>query len=553
MSLTPPTLPQHAPDPARRAEALAAARDSYAYDYGYQSLCFVKSLPSGERFSPRYMAQGAAAAARLKANRAAYAAAGHALETKLTRAKSLADFDAMYPALDAPAVAKGWRDDALFAWQRVAGAVPTILTGVDRLPDHFPVTDGHFAQALPGDSLAAARAEGRLFLVDYAVFADIPCGRYPPDDDNGLRKYLPAPLALFCATPSARGGLAPVAIQCGQRPDRDPVVTPADRARWQAAKLAVQVADANYEGITAHFAETHLVMEAFILAARRCLSPDHPVLRLLAPHFEFTLAANQYARESLVVVGGTQDRILAPLLPATHEVLRATLRAVNYDDLDPTRDAARRRVATIAALPQYPFRDDGEDLWAATRRWVASYLALYYASDADAAADFELRAMVDEVASPDGGRLPRLVAGARTDTVTGIADLVARVVHRASGHHAAINYNWWDWMGHAPNAPSVCVAPVPDAPADESALLAMLPPMGAAWETIEQIFNVKSIAANRLGEYPDGFADPRVAPLRAVYARELADVEARAEARDATRLAPYGCMRPSRVTASINS
>lgn len=553
MSAAPPSIPQRAADRDRRAESLASARAAYAYDYGYQSLCFVNELPSSEKFSAQYIAQGAAAGTRLKANRAAYAAA-HPLETKLSRARSLSDFDGMFPVLDAPAVAPRWRDDAVFAWQRVAGAVPGVLTGVDRLPDHFPVTEGHFARALGGgDSLAAARAEGRLFLVDYRVFDDIPCGRYPPDDDGGLQKYLPAPLALFCATPS---GLMPVAIQTSQRPgERSPVCTPADGARWQLAKLCVQVADANYEGITAHFAETHLVLQAFIMAARRCLAPDHPVLRLLAPHFEFTLAANQYARDTLVVVNGTQDRILAPLLPATHEVLRQTLRAVRYDDLDPTLDAARRRVADRGALPTYPFRDDGEDLWSATRRWVEAYLWLYYLSDADAAGDVELRAMVDEVASPEGGRLPGLVEGARVDTRAGVADLVARVIHRASGHHAAINYNWWDWMGYAPNGPSVAVAPAPgsSAPADEAALLATLPPMGAAWETIEQIFNVKSIAANRLGEYPEGFADPRVEPLRAAYARELAAVEARVESRNARRLVAYECMRPSRVTASINS
>lgn len=552
-----PTLPQHAPDAAARAAQLAAERARYAWDYSYQSLGFLKELPESERFNARYMAQGADAAVHIKANRAAWAVAGHALEKELTRPASLADFDTMFPALDAPAVVPHWRDDAHFAWQRVAGAVPTLLTGVERLSDHFPVTQAHFARAMgDGDSLDAARAEGRLFVCDYAVFDDIPCGRYPPRQRDGLQKYLPAPLALFCASPRVRGGLAPVAIQCAQRPgDDSPIYTPADGMRWQLAKLAVQVADANLEGIVVHFGYTHLVLQAFVVAARRCLSPEHPVLHLLAPHFEFTLAANQYARDTLVTVDGIQDRILAPKLPATHAVLRACIRAVDYDDLDPTRDAARHRVADRDALPTHPFRDDGVDLWNATRRWVDAYLTLYYPSDADAAADTELRAMVDEVASLDGAQLPRLVAGVDTRTRAGVVDLVARIIHRASGYHAAINYNWWDWMGHAPNAPSVCVAPWPrpNEPADEARLLAMLPPMGAAWETVAQIYNVKSIAANRLGEYPDGFVDPRVAPLRAAYAAELAGVEARIEARNARRLVAYDCMRPSRVTASINS
>src|SRR5207249_720951 len=156
---------------------------------------------------------------------------------------------------------------------------------------------------------------------------------------------------------------------------------------------------------------------------------------------------------------------------------------------DPVIDAKRHAVFDRDALPIHPFRDDGIDGWNATRRWVESYLSLYYQTGADAARDLELRAMLDEVGSPDGGQLPRMVAGVVTDTREAVVDVVARIIHRASTYHAAINYNWWDWMGYMPNAPSVCVAPVPrpaDAVGDET-ILGMLPPMGAAWETFDQI------------------------------------------------------------------
>ena len=189
------------------------------------------------------------------------------------------------------------------------------------------------------------------------------------------------------------------------------------------------------------------------------------------------------------------------------------------------------------------------------RWWEPSWCAEAAAEDAEAAADYELLAMLDEVRSPDGGRLPRLVEGASTSTRAGVADLVARSIFRVSAYHAAINYNWWPWMGHAPNAPSILVAPPPSpaAPADEAALLAMLPPIGAAWETIAQIYGVAAIAVNRLGEYPDGFADPRVGPLRDAFARRLAEVEGTITARNATRFMPYTCLLPSLITASVNS
>lgn len=528
-----------------RTEAIARQREAYAYDWSYQSLPFVKELPRSEKFSASYVAASLAATARLEANKAAYVAT-HPL--KRERAESVEDFDALYPLLEAPLSTGLWREDWAFAWQRIAGSVPTELRRVERLQDNLRLTQKDYERALgEGERLEAAIAEGRLYVADYAIFDGIPCGRFPPTSRDGARKHLEAPIAVFVEHPGAKAGIAPVAIQTGQRDA--PIYTPADGDRWALAKLAVQVADANLEGIVVHFGYTHMIVQRFILAARRNLHPDHPLLHLLAPHFEHTLAANQYARESLVVVDGVQDRILCPLLPATHAVLRECQREVELADLDPVIDAERHGVMD---LKLHPFRDDGVDAWRATKRWVEAYVSLFYASDADAAADHELRAMIDEVGSPDGGQLPRMVAGVRTDTRAAIAEVIARIIHRASTYHAAINYDWWDWMGHVPNGPSVCVAPLPG-PGEPSRLLDMLPPLQVAWETIDQIYGVSRIAVNRLGEYPLGFADPRVRPHLEVYRRELAEVEARIEARNRARPVPYTCLLPSRTTASINS
>lgn len=589
MSESMPCLPQHAPAPEARADALAAIREQYQYDYAYQSLCFVKDLPKQESFSPHYMKQALQGMSKIHLNHARFtgrelldglhgslahardALTGHAQhdhpqETLLsalreasdtTRASSTATFAAMFKAIEAPACAPIYQEDWAFAWQRIAGAVPVLIRSIDRLPANFPVTQQHFERALgAGHRLDAALSEGRLFLCDYAMFDGIPTGTYPPQAADGIRKFLQAPLALFCATPTARGGLAPVAIQCEQRPGPDnPIYTPADGARWAFAKALVQIADANLEGITVHFGYCHMLIERFVLAARRHLSPQHPLLQLLAPHFEFTLAANQHAASSLVVPNGTQDRILSPTLPATLSVLRDGVRSIELADLDPTVDFARRGTHSRDALPAYPFRDDGLETWAAIHRWVDAYVRLYYLSDADAAGDFELRAMLDEIGSLDGGQLPRLVAGEHTDTVSRVIELAARVIFRASTYHAAINYNWWDWMGFVPNMPSVgCRGPLdPHEDANADTLLELLPPMGVAWETIAQIFGVNSIWANTLGGYPASFDDPRVAPLLANFRSDLVAANDTIKARNLTRPIAYNVLRPPFITASINS
>lgn len=574
----PPTTPANDPDAEGRARTLEAAREAYTYDYSYQDLCFTGELPKSEQFDLPYIEQSVKATAALKANRAGASVVelgvelGGALVHEVPsmrglvaalenagdtgRVGSIEEYEGMFRAIRRPASIDVWREDWAFAWQRVAGAVPTLLRRLDAADDRLPVTGAHLEAALgPGLTLDAAREEGRLFLADYARFDGIPCGVYPPDaKKDAVQKHMAAPLALFCATPDR--GLLPVAIQCGQRPGpREPIYTPADGARWRLAKTVVQVADANLEGIVVHFGYTHMIVQRFILAARRQLSARHPVLALLSPHFRYTLGANDYSKKELVTPNGTQDRVLAPALEATLAVLRESIREVSFDDLDPALAAAAAGVDDAAVL-EHPFRDDQLTVWAALRRWVEGYLALYYPRDADVAADVELRAMVAEIASPDGGRLPRLVGGVRLDSRAGLADLAARIIHRASSYHAAINYDWFDWMAFVPNMPAVQRIPMPPpgVPVDDSTLLDMLPPRGLGWEQLAQVYSVDSIHVSFLGEVPDGhFTDPRVAPLLERFRRELADAEAIIEARNRARRLPYTCLLPSRITASINS
>lgn len=567
-----PTTPFADPDPEGRAATLRRAREAYTYDYSYQGLCFTGELPEEEQFDLPYMEQAIAASAALKANRAGAEvaevgtalAARPSLETLLAEWRSASDtgrvdsmgtYEGMFRTLRRPAALDVWREDWAFAWQRVAGAVPTLLARLDRRDPRLPVTDAHLAAALgPGASIDRALAEGRLYLCDYARFDGIPCGTYPPGGrGEKIQKHLAAPLALFSAT--ADRGLVPVAIQCGQRPGpATPIHTPADGARWALAKTVVQVADANLEGIVVHFAYTHMIVQRFVLAARRQLSSRHPILALLTPHFEYTLAANAYARKDLVTPDGTQDRVLAPLLEATLAVLRESLREVAYDDLDPV--LAARAAGVDDAVLDHPFRDDQRTVWGPVRRWVEDYVALYYASDADVAADVELRAMIDEIGSPDGGRLPRLVAGVRLDSRAGLVDLCARIIHRASTYHAAINYDWYDWMAFVPNLPAAASIPMPPpgAAVDDATLLAMLPPRGLSWEQLAQVYSVDSIHVRFLGEVrPGHFADPRVAPLLARFRTELTAAEATITERNRTRRLPYIALLPSRITASIES
>ena len=49
---------------------------------------------------------------------------------------------------------------------------------------------------------------------------------------------------------------------------------------------------------------SHAVVEPFVIASNRQLSRMHPILKLLKPHFRYTLAINASARQLLINAGG---------------------------------------------------------------------------------------------------------------------------------------------------------------------------------------------------------------------------------------------------------
>ncbi len=315
-----PRLPQNDEAKEARQNALATARSEYQFDLSYKGYSLVAEVPKQDHYDAAYLANGAAIKLELAANKAAASlkdwAADEADKVKeklsglfqsgkpedVARANAesramqgdadrdypltLERYEGLYPATPDPASMENWREDWYFAWQRIAGCNPILIEKVREMPPHFPVTDAMLQQRAPQDSLAEAIDEGRLYLVDYAMMADVPLG-----ETDGRKKTLGAPMLLLLRKRS--GERLPAAIQCGQTPGADtPIYTPADGAAWDMAKMVVQVADANFQGVVSHLGYCHLVMEAVIVSAERQLAPNHPLKILLKPHFQFTLATN---------------------------------------------------------------------------------------------------------------------------------------------------------------------------------------------------------------------------------------------------------------------
>ncbi|MFK7986070.1 MAG: lipoxygenase family protein [Sandaracinaceae bacterium] len=565
-----PCLPKDETAPDDRANRLAKARQAYVFDYAYHGIVSVKDLPAHDKSDLSWWAAVSKKIVELEINQLKSRSPKENLEALGSTVRGLFDkllpdeltekraasrhdkavqdrevgadqYRRMYATIEAPPVVDVWQRDDIFAWQQLAGCNPVMLRGYREALGHFPVEEAHYQRAVPGDSLAAAMAEGRLFVADYAVLDGIVTG-----ETDGFSKYNFAPIALYARTPA--GGFVPVAIQPGQEPSK--LFTPADGASWRMAKNTVRCGEGNYQGVISHFALCHQVMESVIVSARRRLADNHPLRVLFEPHFANTLITNDIAMSNLIGPGGYMERLQSGTLTASLELANRSLAQFRLMDSAPSDDFGGRGVDDLNALPNYPFRDDLTTLWPLIEGFVRDYLTLYYQDAADVGSDPELAAWVREMGAADGGQLVGLTVPATPEDVVA---LVARIVFRCTAYHAAINYSSFDMFSYPANVMAAAFAPGPTGEGDSvEAADAMLPPFELA-EAGFFLFGEIETQINQLGHYPEGhFEDPRVGPLVAAYQSQLDAAEATITERGADRLLPYGFLLPSRISNSIH-
>lgn len=593
-----PLLPNEDPKPGRRAAALEAARAEYTYSYDLlKGVPFAATVPEEDGASKGWLALVAERIVTIAINSAqvdsatdmwdpnhpehgvlrrlvqsgrmggAAAIIDHISQSVLTgwtmgKAMSNADFGRLFQHTPTPPHTLDFAEDGFFAWLRLGGPNPLTIKRIDRLPDHFPVTEELFGHVTGHhETLEAGLKEGRVYLTDYAVLAGAEGGTFP----HGAQKYVAPAMGLFLVPSKSAPSQAlwPIAVQCGQTPGPDtPIITPAHRGTWPLARVVLNCADGNVHQAISHLARTHLVLEPFVLATRRQLAEAHPVRLLLDPHFEGTLEINDAAQSRLIAPGGGVDAVLGGTIESSRAAAVAGWESFRFDDMLPLVELANRGVDDVDLLPEYPYRDDTKLLWPAIRRWVGGYLALYYGDDAAVQSDPELQAWMGELVSKDGGRMRGLGQGGRVMTRSYLADTVAMVIWTASCQHAAVNFPQYDVMAWAAGYPLALFRPPPTEPIPplltEQALYELLPPLDLAQYQGDLGFLLGSLHYTKLGHYPRRrlglgrwFQDGRVDPLLEAFQTELEGIERTILDRNQRRRV-YRHLLPSRIPQSIN-
>ncbi len=587
-----PLLPQNDPEITQRQSALNKSRDLYRYNYTYvESLPMVEKVPTSERFSlswgllvgkvvvkvllndranpSAFINKDKSKAKQLEFSKklleASMSQSDNALVELLSdlpaileddpidlEGSNIQEYNELFWIISLPAISQYFTSNAEFARLRVAGFNPVMLQRVNTLDAKFPVTEAQFQSVLANDSLAAAGAEGRLYLADYAELEAIAGSTFP----NGKQKYINAPLALF-AVPKGKKSLTPIAIQLGQDPSTHPIFVAQadDEPNWLIAKTVVQIADANYHELISHLARTHLVIEPFVIATNRQLASNHPLYILLKPHFQGTLAINDAAQSGLISPGGTVDKLLAGTIGSARALSVHGVKTFNFDEALLPIALKKRGVDDPSLLPEYPYRDDALLVWEAIATWVKNYLSIYYANDNDVARDSELQAWVKEITSNEGGRVTSFGQNGQIRTLAYLIDAVTLLIFTGSAQHAAVNFPQGDLMTYAPATPLAGYTPAPTSTtgATEDDFFAMLPAIDQAKSQLTMTYILGSVYYTTLGDYGNEyFTDDRIQqPLRD-FQDNLKAIESTIKSRNEQRSVDYSYLRPSRIPQSIN-
>lgn len=522
------------------------------------------------------------------------------------RPESIDDYEALFGALKPPmmltvphaswmtSTEKPCLQDWYFGWMQISGYNTTNLKGVagSVIPDSdtvpladlqkkMPITDA-ILQSVTGDktlTLADAIAKHRLYVVDYEVFAGA-----TSDPLHGEQRYLTAPIAVFYWNPtpppgyppSPEGVLQPIAIQLGQHFDADstPIYTPNNSAggndasllKWRIAKFFVNATCAMQHESIAHLGDCHLIVEPFIVAAHRQLAETHPLLKLLIPHFRFTININDDAIHSLITPGGVVATNVGPKIDDTLAAVGNAHANYRWDQRNPERLFKRRGVDL---LPVFPFRDDTLLLYAAVKPWVRSYLSLYYGNDQAVRDDTELQGFVNELVLPqycgfkgmnglaDTGDPKRPV---RIESFDYLCEMISQLIYTAGPQHASVNYAQYTMMSYMPAVAGTIYAPPPPRAMVLKSVddcLPWYPALDVALYTFSFEYLLTEVQYDTFGHYdPDPrvpyFQDPRVWPLNEGFKEALAVAEIQIRKRNMSRPMEYALQIPSLIPNSIS-
>ncbi|KAK4153034.1 lipoxygenase [Chaetomidium leptoderma] len=369
-----------------------------------------------------------------------------------------------------------WYSDRRFADQQFTGTNPTTITRAT------PTWIAEFSGAARAghydnwvNALAKAEPES-LFVQDGSYFREAvgvsdPAAALHNKQPGSNDCWAVSAVSLFQL--HGDGKLHPIAICVDYKGSLEKSVTifnkrmsPGDSTGiekddwpWRYAKTCAQVTDWLRHELVVHLTLSHFVEEAIIVATNRAIPMDHPVYRLLYPHWYKTLSLNAAGRSTLIpqiavdVVGFSPDQCYRFMCEAydTYDFVGSYV----PNDLKRRGFPNTQQGLRHVRYKNYPYAKNILSLWIILRAYARSMLQIPFPTDDSVAADEAIQRWATEVKT--AAHMPSFP---EISTLDALVDAVTMCIFIASPYHTAINYlqNFYQAFVIA-KPPALCSAP----------------------------------------------------------------------------------------------
>uniref|UniRef100_H2YSA1 Lipoxygenase domain-containing protein n=1 Tax=Ciona savignyi TaxID=51511 RepID=H2YSA1_CIOSA len=464
-----------------------------------------------------------------------------------------------------PDFQQNWERDEEFGRQLLNGCHPTVLKKCTELPKKFPVTNKMASSQLTrGVSLEqeikASKipiTNGYVYIIDLEVLEGMPCGRSPV---NQSAYFGCAPMCLLYL--NCKKNLVPIAIQLWQQPGvNNPIWTPDDSdCDWMLAKIYFRNAEANVQLILEKLLRTHFVLEPFSLAAHRCLSQSHPLLKLLLPHLRFACAGSLVARTLLINAGGAMDKLLSFGGGSQKHILREACKSFKYEDLNIRKLLAKNGTHDRSKLPGYYFREDAFLFWDCLVKYVTKVARTFYKSNEDVTKDDEIQNCLREIRTEGFGWENGKDTFGLPEQITSIEELVefaSCIIFTATFRNAGVSNGLFDICMNVPNAPLNMALPPPTekGKGTHEMILQSLPTKASSCMQVTLCHALSKHGEEEvyMADYPVDIFCEEPAQRAAVHFRdELQRMSTLVRSRNEGSNIPYEYLLPERVPLAIS-
>lgn len=157
---------------------------------------------------------------------------------------------------------------------------------------------------------------------------------------------------------------------------------------WEHVKYAFKTSLFTSATLKDHLALVHWqIANPLVFASRQSFDANKPMRRLLKPHTFRTVLINLGSKDLLLPKYGVAYRTFAFSKKDWYRAVHDVVASNKYETFG---DFVAKKNLPAALLQKLPYFQDGLELLAVIRKYVAAYIGVYYKSDADVLGDHDM-------------------------------------------------------------------------------------------------------------------------------------------------------------------